>query len=428
MHSELKLCGKNGCRLLDGHKSKKHNPYPASAWDFMRKKDQASLTTNLGKRDSSKEKSKDQDKLDKAGYATPRGGAKGAYQNHVVRSNRVIIPYERKDVVPLEKFEDGYVFRLFPDQYFKSAGIPKDEFIASEATIKVGVNAFVLYGSHKIYNDFPPSAMDGWRPRRLFKENNDDKSKKEVLERRGNGIIDDGHYILRMPKLGKKEKRNVGPVQGIFAPEYANANINFLCRCVLAWLIVHTVGSPYTTSEAAHLKAILMASNLLEDETWELRGVLRRGLTACPLCTRFINYEELHKTLLLNDEDSLENAGKQVEGATRATVVNLFHIDPLRYDRLDHTPYSVAWGHAICNTKLGQRKCYSIDELREKGTKLGIIGEHGIETIGWLSPNWEMIRTAFGAVWIRISIDREQEHDDPGAVADKNLTHATAKI
>jgi hypothetical protein len=122
-----KLCGVNGCRLLSGH-SAEHNSYPTSAWSFMQKKDR--------------------NKLDKAGFATPRGGAKGAYQNHVVRSNRVIIPYERLSIVPLDEYKDGYVIRLYPEQYFESMGVPKARFLArNNSRIIVGQNAFILYRS-----------------------------------------------------------------------------------------------------------------------------------------------------------------------------------------------------------------------------------------------------------------------------------------
>lgn len=89
--SLLPLCGVNRCRLPSNHAGEKHDPYPTEAWNFM-------LT-------------KDKKKLVKAGFATPRGGAKGAYQNHIVRSNQVIIPYEKYYLVPLDAYKDGYVVR-----------------------------------------------------------------------------------------------------------------------------------------------------------------------------------------------------------------------------------------------------------------------------------------------------------------------------
>src|SRR3989344_5988605 len=99
----FELCNVDGCRLIKGHSSP-HNKYPTSAWGFMN--------------------DKDKNKLVKAGFATPRGGAKGAYQNHVVRSNRVIIPYERVNIAPLDQYKEGYVIRLYPEQYFEAPNKP----------------------------------------------------------------------------------------------------------------------------------------------------------------------------------------------------------------------------------------------------------------------------------------------------------------
>ena len=90
----------------------------------------------------------DQNKLAKAGYATPRGGAKNAYQNHVYRNNKVIIPFERIiEGVDLSVYQDGYVVRLYPDQYFESPGKPREEFLNGNTNgieVRVGENAFIL--------------------------------------------------------------------------------------------------------------------------------------------------------------------------------------------------------------------------------------------------------------------------------------------
>jgi hypothetical protein len=59
----------------------------------------------------------DRNKLTKAGFATPRGGAKGAYQNHVLRNGRVIIPFEKLQSADITDYKDGYAIRLFPKQY-----------------------------------------------------------------------------------------------------------------------------------------------------------------------------------------------------------------------------------------------------------------------------------------------------------------------
>ena len=185
----------------------------------------------------------------------------------------------------------------------------------------------------------------------------------QEVEERGSGATDEGHYVLRLPTLGQRPARDEGPPQGLFATEYSDEETNFLCKCVLAWLIIQTVGSPYTLTQAGHLKAILQSEGLNTVADYENHGSVRHGLCCCPLCMRFIKYEELHKIVSFEEAAGLENAGLQVVGATRSTIVNLFHIEPLIYHALVHVPGNVAWGHAVCNTRLGQRKCFSLAEL-----------------------------------------------------------------
>jgi len=384
MPNDIILCGTESCRLRQGH-SGEHQLFPTLAWEAMSKKDK--------------------DKLTKAGFATPRGGHKGAYQNHVVRSNKVIIPYERFQSVDPSVYKKGWVVRLLPEQYFSEPGLRKPEFQDPNSELIVGQNAFVLYRTHDSYQRFPP--LEGWEIRGLVKDG-------QKIESRTEGAEDTGHYVLRLPTLGQRGAKAEGPPQGIFAPEYADEENNFLCRCVLAWLIIHTVDSPYTTSQFPLLKKILEQNNLLDAAVWEYQGIIRHSLTACPLCSRFIRYPELHEMLQLDTELTLENAGLQIEGATRSTVVNLFHMSPLRYSSAEHAPSKVAWGHAVCNTKLGQRHCFPLQELVDQGLKVGIIRPEGIETFGWISTNWEMIRSIGGSVWIRLC---SEGAEDPPVLA-----------
>lgn len=376
------LCGSDGCRLPTGH-SGSHNRFPSQAWSAMNRKDKA--------------------KLGKAGFATPRGGKKGAYQNHVIRSNKVIIPYERFGNCDVSPYADGWVVRLLPDQYFAAPAVPRDEFSSPENRIVVGENAFVLYRTHDSFEQYPPLA--DWEVRGLRRSG-------VVTHSREVGVEDTGHYVLRLPRIGARLERMEGPPQGIFAPEYADSNANYLCRCVLAWLTIHTVDSPYTTTQFPLLKDILRAEGLLDESVWEYQGIIRHGLTACPLCSRFIRYSHLHDMLTLDEEQALENAAVQVEGATRSTVVNLFHMFPLRYGETEHIPSKVAWGHAVCNTKLGQRRCYPLQELIDSGDKIGLTKPEGIETFGWISQDWEMIRSPGGSVWIRLCRDEADTPDD----------------
>ena len=226
------LCGYDGCRRIAGHRGN-HDPYPAEAWEFLN--------------------GIDRNKIAKAGFATPRGGAKGAYQNHVVRNNKVIIPFERLPDLDLSLYKDGYVIRLLPDQYFEQARLPKEQFRGETCPITVGENAFVLYRTHESFERFPP--LEGWQVRSVFRDG------VTVTTRRGE-VTDAGHYVLRIPRLGEHPKRVEGPPQGLFAPEYADEETNFLCKCVLAWLIVQTQGSPYTLTQASHVLAVLRSEDL----------------------------------------------------------------------------------------------------------------------------------------------------------------------
>ena len=371
----LDLCDAGECRKGHGHRGR-HDAYPTGAWGFL--------------------SAMDKRKLQKAGFATPRGGAKGAYQNHVVRSNRVIVPFEHIESVRLEDFEDGYVIRLFPDHYFEAAGRAKRAFL-EQGRPRIGDEAFVLYRTHDQLRDLPPP--NEWRVRWL-------ELGGELVDRRKPGVVDHGEYVLRIAAHGNNPGRVEGPPQGIFAPEYANAETNFISKCILAWLTAHTVDAPYVAAQADWAEGILEAEGIFDLEEWERLGLIRAGHTACPLCMGLIRYGDLHKQVKFADESALLNAADQVTNATRSTVVNLFHLKPLVYTSIEHVPGNVAWGHATCNTKLGQRRCYSLPELIENGVKVGTVDPSGnVHTFGWSTPNLEMIRAPKGAVWIRISDD-----------------------
>jgi hypothetical protein len=371
----MALCKINGCRLMQGHNGN-HNKTPSSAWSFLN--------------------TIDKNKISKAGFATPRGGSKNAYQNHVIRNNRVIIPFEKFDAETLPLYQDGYIVRLYPEQYFEAANAPKALFTKPDALIKIGVNAFLLYRTWESFHSLPP--LPGWEIRGLMLDGN-------PVEERLNGVVDTGHYLLRLSTHGNNPKRYEGPPQGIFATEYADEETNYLSKCVLAFLTISTLNSPYTQNQAEHLKEILADANLLDYAAYERNGSMRRHHTSCPLCQKIIRYTELHDTVNFEESEALANAGNQVIGSTRSTVVNLFHLKPLIYHSLTHIPSNLGWGHAICNTYLSQRECLSLAELIEVGLKIGIIYEDHVETFGWLSSDHKFIRSPNGAVWVQISND-----------------------
>ena len=250
-HMTVELCGYNGCRKERGHEGS-HDQHPSQAWAFLT--------------------SADKNKITKAGFATPRGGQKGAYQNHVLRSNKVIIPYEHLEAVPLDDFENGYVVRLFPEQYFRTAGKVRKALKKHGAPV-VGKDAFILYRTHSQFGELPP--LEDWELRWLELEG-------ERVSTRKPGAVDHGEYVVRIAAHGSKPQRIEGPPQGIFAPEYANAEANFVAKCVLAWLIVHTVDGPYVAAQAELLKAILQAEGLFDEAEWGRLGLVRRVILLVP--------------------------------------------------------------------------------------------------------------------------------------------------
>ena len=341
---------------------------------------------------------RDQDKLDKAGYATPRGGDKNGYQNHVVRSNRVILPYELIDDRIVSLFTDGYIVRLLPGQAFAAPGVVATLSMPDGEPIEVGRNAFVLYKSWADYDAYRPPA--GWSARGLQVDG------RPVDSRRSSRVEDHGHYLLRLPRLGGRSALKEGPPQGIFAIEYADAATNYQSQVLLAWLICRSEGSTYADSEwCKNLELILDRKGLMDEAGMKDRGVLSAdGVTCCPLCGAELAYDEFHETVSFSNVAGLANAGAQVQGSTRSTKVNLFHLQPLSYMQLVHRPKNVGWGHAICNTLLGQRGCPSLSQLKADGSRL-MIEQPGYEAelYGWMDSDAAMIRSDEGDVWIKLN-------------------------
>lgn len=86
----IHLCENPNCNLIANHRGN-HSFIYKKAWETKFNDD-------------------DINKIQKAGYCTPRGGAKGGYQNHVNRNSKVIIPYEKLSEVNLDNYKDGMLF------------------------------------------------------------------------------------------------------------------------------------------------------------------------------------------------------------------------------------------------------------------------------------------------------------------------------
>ena len=97
-------------------------------------------------------------KIIKAGFATPRGGDKGGYQNHVSRSSRVIIPFEHAAKVDFNNYEQGAVVRVtIPQalQLLKSGDLFEEKDYLQVKVNNQAQRAFLLYRSLRDMEDLP---------------------------------------------------------------------------------------------------------------------------------------------------------------------------------------------------------------------------------------------------------------------------------
>lgn len=324
-------------------------------------------------------------KIVKAGFATPRGGAKGGYQNHVTRSSRVIIPFEHADKVNFSNYEQGAVIRVTAPQ---AAGIHEnDGFENRGGALYVEIcgeyrQAFVLYRSQSDLETFP--IPENWYPCEM-QVNGISQSRRSA-----NGV-DVGHYLRRVPR----DSKNLGIQQGIFAPEYTRRSVNYACQVFLTHLAYRTEGHPRDPN-ADHVEEILKTLNIYNDSLWRHEGIIDKdGVSTCPLCNRRIAYEELHETIDPSLVPGLANSGVQL-GETRSTLVNLYHLRPLLYaSELGHTPQNIAWGHAHCNTFLAQRVSFSLRALMDAGKRPDL-------DLYW-DDNEEFIRASDGRAWVSLT-------------------------
>ena len=201
MNGDLpQLCNTNGCRKLQGHEGS-HNPRPTEAWDFFGEKDKK--------------------KLIKAGFATPRGGAKGGYQNHVVRSSRssslssdmATSTYDCIRTITLSDFYQNNTSRLLV--------VPRAEFRAQNVAVVVGRMPLSCTALTNHFAPLPP--LPEWQPDFL-------PNGQPVTNRRGN-VVDVGHYLLRLSRIGEDGALDEGPFKESSQPStltkrqtiYANA-------------------------------------------------------------------------------------------------------------------------------------------------------------------------------------------------------------
>lgn len=282
--------------------------------------------------------------LDRKIYKT--GQTRGAdddviYQNRVGRNSTVLIPYSFWDKKFLsENFENGFIVLISPNTYFSEKDIDKK--LKSQGLV-LGENLLVFYET-----------------RQQWDENNPDKIKWKPAKNRTSPLK--GNYVARVPATtslqdGAQIRRGFTNTSskgaGIRVYEYASSDTIKNCRMqleALFWLCgdseaVATSNGMNKNDVTTRKEAVLEECKL--NELLDLKKLIKarvinsQNKTTCPLCL-----EELSGSGFFNRLEQAE--GREVPDLT-VTQINLFHINELRINTLNHCPYNLGWGHHHCN-------------------------------------------------------------------------------
>ena len=288
--------------------------------------------------------------LDRKIYKT--GQTRGAdddelYQNRVLRSSTVLIPYKCWELCATpsdgsDEYENGYIVLISPTDYFGKASITAE--LAAKG-LSLGKNALVFYETREKWDANNPQQL-GWS----F------ATKRTVPL--------GGKYVARIPASTAKDKARAQKIilgfhetkpkgSGIRVYEYASTATNKACRLqleALLWLCADSeavvVANGMKMEDAKSRKVAILAEcenvGLLDTQKLANARILNtKGETICPLCL-----EELSGQGFFNRMAQAE--GREVTDLT-ITQLNLFHIEELRFGLLNHRPYNVGWGHHHCN-------------------------------------------------------------------------------
>lgn len=285
--------------------------------------------------------------LDRKIYKT--GQTRGAdddeiFQNRVSRTSTVLIPfpiwrlyYANKNAS--DHFEKGFIVLISPDDYFDNVGPQTFE----KDGLRLGHNALVFYETRTQWLAHPPTAPQ-WKPAQC-----------RVPPLGGN-------YVARIPATtaksgGERIVRGFDTTAikgaGIRLYEYADAQTTTDCRDqleALFWLCgdassvaVANGMDPAGATRRRNFRIEECKSRGLLDlgRLKQARIINRNERTICPLCL-----QELSSQGFFSRMEQAE--GRAVLDLT-ITQLNLFHIQELRMNGLNHRPYNLGWGHHHCN-------------------------------------------------------------------------------
>lgn len=264
------------------------------------------------------------------------------YQNRVLRSSTVLIPFEQwRDGVLFSSvgFENGYIVLASPEQYYLDN--PPHARPDLPEGLELGKNLLLFYETRVHLKNYSPDTLN-LSPA---------TSRMAPLG---------GQYVARVSNTTSKEQNAIragfttGTLKGagIRVYEYASAEELEATRLQLAFLAWRAPGIIELAS-AAGTEDPLLCKELIDKACHE-KGLadfarLREArilnadeTTICPLCLKPIMATEL-----ASREKQAE--GREVHDLT-ITAANLFHIQELRVGQFNHRRYNLGWGHHHCNT------------------------------------------------------------------------------
>lgn len=261
------------------------------------------------------------------------------YQNRVLRSSTVLIPFEQwRDgaLFSLVGFENGYIVLASPAQYYLDD--PPNARPDLPGDLELGRNLLLFYETRTQLTKYSPETLN-----------------LSPAISRTNPL--GGQYVARVSNTTSQEQNAIregfttGTLKGagIRVYEYASAEELAATRLQLAFLAWRTLGimelSPAEdpalckelVDKACHEKGLADINRLQE-----ARILNADAVTICPLCLKPITANEL-----ASREKQAE--GREVHDLT-ITAANLFHIKELRVGLYNHRRYNLGWGHHHCNT------------------------------------------------------------------------------
>jgi len=286
--------------------------------------------------------------LDRKIYKT--GQTRGAdddeiYQNRVLRSSTVLIPYpvwiRHFSLSQAEEtFAKGYIVLISPDDYF---GRLQTDVHLAEGGLRLGDNALIFYETREQWTANNPDSLE-WQAA---------ESRMRPLQ---------GNYVARVSattsiaqgaKIVRGFETSANKGAGIRVYEYAGDETIGDCRLQLEALFWHcedssrvAVANGMTQEDAARRRTEILSAceerRLLDGERLQRARVLsRQARPMCPLCL-----EEISGAGFFSRVEQAE--GREVLDLT-ITQINRFHVEELRMGAFNHRPYNLGWGHHHCN-------------------------------------------------------------------------------